>query len=114
MPEITKQDALRWLDMQRDAVNTEIAYAAPADQKQYHENLKIINWLAERTQEMTAVEYLETLTKMCYKAEHCKHCAFTAQRHGYADLYCFPCTAEEQRDCRRAVEIVKKWKEEHK
>ena len=47
MPEITKQDALRWLEMQRDAINTEIAYAAPDDKRQYFGNLRIVNWLAE-------------------------------------------------------------------
>lgn len=94
MPEITKQDALRWLDMQRDAINTEIAYAAPADQKQYHENLKIINWLAERTQEMTAVEYLEAREKM--PVMEATKAIFAVSK-----------------DNRRAVEIVKRWKEEH-
>lgn len=102
MPEITKQDALRWLDMQRDAVNTEIAYAAPADQKQYHENLKIINWLAERTQEMTAVEYFEAKVEMCDAND------------GMACLHCpmVDCRIGEKHHPRRAVEVVKRWKEE--
>ena len=93
---------LAWLDMQRDAVNTEIAYAAPADQKQYHENLKIINWLAERTQEMTAVEYLEARKEMCDAND------------GMACLHCpmVDCRIGEKHHPRRAVEIVKRWKEE--
>lgn len=72
---IDAKKALAWLDLQRDAVNTEIAYAAPSEQKQYHENLKIINWLAERTQDMTAVEYIETCGKICEGREICNGCA---------------------------------------
>ena len=102
---IDKQDALRWLDMQRDAVNTEIAYAAPADQKQYHENLKIINWLAERTQEMTAVEYLKTRKEMCDVHLHdCRKCQFAARGQ--------ICWRKEEFEPHVAVEIVKRWKEE--
>ena len=92
---IDKKTALAWLDLQRDAVNTEIAYAAPADQKQYHENLKIINWLAERTQEMTAVEYFEAQREM-----------FVQKR-----LDAITATLEQTNNPRRAVEIVKMWKE---
>ena len=102
---IEKQDALRWLDMQRDAVNTEIAYAAPADQKQYHENLKIINWLAERVQEMTAVEYLKTRKEMCDVHLHdCRKCQFAARGQ--------ICWRKEEFEPHVAVEIVKRWKEE--
>ena len=91
MPGITKQDVLKWLEMQRDAINTEIAYAAPADKGQYHENLKIINWLAERVDEMTAVEYFEVQREMIVRKEHA---AITA-------------TLEQARNPRLAVEIVK-------
>ena len=103
MPEITKQDALRWLDMQRDAINTEIAYAAPDEKKQYHENLKIINWLVDRVNEMTAVEYLEACGKICEGREICNGCVL--------DDNCPFSTAQEYPG--RAVEIVKRWKEEH-
>ena len=103
---IDKQDALRWLDMQRDAINTEIAFAAPDDKGQYFGNLKIVNWLAYRVNEMTAVEYLEA------KAEMCK-----AYAGGYGRADCLHCPAV---DCRiaekhhpsRVVEIMRKWKEE--
>ncbi len=96
MPDITKQDALRWLEMQRDAINTEIAYAAPSDKNQYFGNLRIVNWLADRLNEMTAVEYFETQREMFVKKEPG---AITA-------------TLEQARHPRLAVEIVKKWKEE--
>ena len=64
MPEITKQDALRWLEMQRDAINTEIAYAAPSDKSQYFGSLKVVNWIVDRVKEMTAVEFIEATGEM--------------------------------------------------
>ena len=102
MPEITKQDALRWLDMQRDAINTEIAYAAPSDKGQYFGNLKIVNWLVDRVNEMTAVEYLEARKELCDAND------------GMACLHCpmVDCRIGEKHHPRRAVEIVKRWKEE--
>lgn len=102
MPEITKQDALRWLDMQRDAINTEIAYAAPADKGQYFENLRVVNWLADRVNEMTAVEYLAVCSEICEGREFCEGCKLCD---------CCPfCMAQD--NPRRAVEVVKRWKEE--
>ena len=96
MPEITKQDALRWLEMQRDAINTEIAYAAPDDKRQYFENLRVVNWIVDRLNEMTAVEYFEAQREMFMQKEYD---AITS-------------TLEQARNPRRAVEIVKRWKEE--
>lgn len=102
MPEITKQDALRWLEMQRDAVNTEIVYAPQSEKKQYHKHLEIINALAERLNEMTAVEYLEACGKICEGREICNGCAL--------DDNCPFCTTQD--NPRRAVEVAKRWKEE--
>ena len=96
MPEITKQDALRWLDMQRDAINTEIAYVAPSDKAQYHGNLKIVNWLADRLNEMTAVEYFEAQREMFVQK---RPDAITA-------------TLEQARNPWIAVEVVRRWKED--
>ena len=113
MSDITSKDILAWLDMQRDAVNTEIAYAAPADQKQYHENLKIINWLAERVKDMTAVEYLDIKHKICVqyiehaKTRFCVGCPLDGVDHTNNT-----CGWLANNYPRRAVEIVKKWKEE--
>ena len=105
---IAKQDALRWLDMQRDAINTEIAYAAPDEKKQYHENLKIINWLAEAARvysgEMTAVEYLNARKELC-NSQACKKCPLSTHNTKH-------CAHMEFRAPARAVEIVKRWKEE--
>ena len=110
MNDSMKQDALKWLDMQRDAVNTEIAYALQSEQKQYHENLKIINWLAEAARiysgEMSAVEYLEARSKICDACifRPCDdECPLNRMGGG---------CAEDENDPSRAIEIVKKWKEE--
>lgn len=104
---IDAKKALAWLDLQRDAVNTEIAYAAPSEQKQYHENLKIINWLAERTQDMTAAEYARAHDEICDANQHCM-CESCPLGNNCVTLYSYG------DDILRAVEIVKKWKEEHK
>lgn len=106
---IDKKTALAWLDLQRDAVNTEIVYAAPSEQKQHHENLKIINRLAELVRldsgEMTAVEYLKTRKEMCEVHLHdCRKCQFAARGQ--------ICWRKEEFEPHVAVEIVKKWKEE--
>lgn len=93
---------LAWLDMQRDAVNTEIVYAPQSEKKQYHKHLEIINALAERLNEMTAVEYLEARKELCDAND------------GMACLHCpmVDCRIGEKHHPRRAVEIVKMWKEE--
>lgn len=106
MPEITKQDVLRWLDMQRDAINTEIAYAAPDDKAQYHGNLKIVNWLAEAARvysgEITAVEYCEAHDELCKAHQDCQQCPL--------DNCCT--SVDTFGGIKKAVEIVKQWKEE--
>ena len=103
MNDSMKQDALKWLDMQRDAVNTEIAYALQSEQKQYHENLKIINWLAEAARiysgEMSAVEFLNARDEM------------TAGTHKDRARV-LESIFQSGHNNELAVEIVKKWKEE--
>lgn len=104
MGEITKQDALRWLEMQRDAINTEIAYAAPSDKGQYFDNLRIVNWLVDRVNEMTAVELLDdvrAIRRICAASVGCNGCPFDAE-----------CPLVSSTPPRRAFEIVKRWKEE--
>lgn len=105
MPDITKQDALRWLEMQRDAINTEIAYAAPSDKNQYFGNLRIVNWLADRVKEMTAVEYGKLHDEICDTYQHCM-CASCPLGNNCISLDSYG------DDIRRAVEIMKRWKEE--
>lgn len=97
---------LAWLDMQRDAINTEIAYAAPDDKGQYFGNLKIVNWLVDKVNDMTAVEYLEVRREMCETHLHdCRLCPFAARGQ--------ICWRKEDFEPHVAVEIVKRWKEEH-
>lgn len=103
MPEITKKDALRWLEMQRDAINTEITYAAPNDKRQYHGNLKIVNWLVDRVKDMTAAECLDARNTLCDLARICPECLLVD--------YC-PIGTDDPQDPRRAVEIMRRWKEE--
>ena len=109
MADITSKDILAWLDMQRDAVNTEIVYAAQTEKKQYHKYLEIINALAERVNEMTAVEFLDSVNKECSKHEGvadgvhhpCDGCPFHSA-----------CIYGDDIPPRHAVEIVKRWKGE--
>ena len=100
---LTKRDALRWLEMQRDAVNTEIVYAAQTEKKQYHKYLEIINALAERVNEMTAVEYFEAKVEMC-SVHSCEECPL--------NRYPVRCRALEYENPRDAVAATKQWKEE--
>lgn len=112
MAEITKQDALRWLDMQRDAINTEIAYAAPDDKRQYFGNLKVVNWLVDRLNEMTAVEYLEIKHKICvHYIEHAKTRVCAGCPLDGVDHTNYTCGWLANNYPRRAVEIVERWKE---
>ena len=103
MPEITKQDALRWLEMQRDAVNTEIAYAAPSDKSQYFGNLKVVNWIVGRVKDMTAVEYFGAKDEMCDSVDSCEDCVRGLVGGGDSRN----CVEYECRHPRLAVEIVK-------
>ena len=100
MSDITTKDILAWLDMQRDAVNTEIVFAAQTEKKQYHKHLEIINALTERVNEMTAVEFARTV--------------FGAWHSCYDDDFAFAQIVVNKlcEDPNVAVEIVKKWKEE--
>lgn len=109
---IDKQDALRWLEVQRDAINTEIAYAAPDDKGQYFGNLKIVNWLVDKVNDMTAVEYLQTTRQICECNSQfkCNGCPFSA-RTVEDEMTCI-CGELQVYESERAVEIVKRWKEE--
>ena len=98
MHNITKQDALRWLDMQRDAINTEIAYAAPDDKGQYFGNLKVVNWIVDRVKDMTVVEFIEACEEIC-AGRRCKDCPINVS---FCPAHC----------TRNAYKIVKRWKEE--
>lgn len=103
MPEITIKAMLKWLDGQRDAVNARIIASPPENQGRYMPELQVINAIAERLQEMTAVEYLEAMRKLCDDYRFVLKC----------DGKCFDrCGRDERKNPREAVEIVKRWKEE--
>lgn len=71
--------------------------------------VRIINAIVERMREMTAVEFLEALNEECTKHEGitdgktnpCRRCPFDEN-----------CIYGDNPDLRRAVEVVRKWKEE--
>ena len=103
MPEITIKAMLKWLDGQRDAVNARIIASPPENQGRYMPELQVINAIAERVQEMTAVEHLKARAKMCDDYRFVLKC----------DGKCFGrCVRYEHKNPRAAVEIVKRWKEE--
>ena len=102
--------------MQRDAVNTEIVYALQDEKKQYHKHLQIINALAERAQEMTAVEYLTIRRKIdeayCQQMDYeiCKLCPLGKVSENGTRFCSY---VEVTKNPQRTVAILKKWKEEH-
>ena len=104
MPNIAIKDMLKWIDSQRDVVNTLINVAPPDRKDQYMPELYVINAIAERVQEMTAVEYLDdirAIKRICANRAGCRGCPFDAE-----------CPFVSSTQPHRAVEIVKRWKEE--
>lgn len=93
---IDKKTQLAWLDKQRSIVNDMIVNLPPDEQRKLLPELQVINAIAERVKDMTAVEYWEAWQEMFVQKE------FGA----------LPATLEQARNPRLAVEIVKKWKEE--
>lgn len=100
-----KQTQLAWLDKQRSVVNDMIVNLPPDEQKQLLPELQVINAIAERVKDMTAVEYLEVRREMCKAHLHdCRLCPFSARGQ--------ICWRKEDFEPHVAVEIVRKWKEE--
>lgn len=105
MPEITKKTQLAWLDKQRSIVNDMIINLPPDEQRKLLPELQVINAIAERVNEMTAVEYFKAKKKMCDVRLHgCRICPFAASGH--------VCVREEESEPHVAIAIVKRWKEE--
>lgn len=94
---------LAWLDKQRSIVNDMIVNLPPDEQKQLLPELQIINAIAERVNEMTAVEYFEAKVEMC-SGHSCEECPL--------NRYPVRCRALEYENPRDAVAATKKWKEE--
>ena len=105
-----KQDMLAWLSARREALNARIVAASPQEEGQYLGELQIINAIEARLNEMTAVEFLRTVDEECAKYEGvnypgsspCRLCPFEGR-----------CIYGDDVEPSVAVDIVKKWKEEH-
>ena len=115
MPEITIKAMLKWLDGQRDAVNARIIASPPENQGRYMPELQVINAIAERVQEMTAVEYLKATREIAdaycdhVHVNGCMECPFYTDDFSGGMLCSFDVTT---RNPRKTVTIVKRWKEE--
>ena len=113
MSDITIKDMLAWLEGQRDEINTVITMVEPDQQAAYMPELRIINAIAERVQEMTAVEYLKATREIadayCDHINGCMECPFYTDDFSGGMLCSFDVTT---RNPRKTVAIVKKWKEE--
>ena len=113
MPEITKKTQLAWLDKQRSIVNDMVVNLSQNEQRKLLPELQVINAIAERVKEMTAVEYLEIKHKICVqyieraKERFCVECPLDGVDHTNNT-----CAWLANKYPRRAVEIVKRWKEE--
>ena len=97
-----KQAQLAWLDKQRSIVNDMIINLPPDEQWQLRQELQVINAIAERTQEMTAVEYCEAHDELCKAHQDCQQCPL--------DNCCT--SVDTFGGIKKAVEIVKRWKGE--
>ena len=111
MPNIAIKDMLKWIDAQRDVVNTLINVAPPDRKDQYMPELYVINAIAERLQEMTAVEFFGAVNELrsMYCADgDCSDCPLEREKVRCGHNLCgylleYPV---------RYITIVKRWKEE--
>ena len=94
---------IAWLDRKRDEVNEQIIHAAPDEQGAWMPELYVINAIAERVQEMTAVEYLEAKRKYCDWARQTSRCAGVCWES---------CIWEERNAPCDTIMAIKRWKEE--
>ena len=95
--DVSVQYMLEYLNERIYSLETAMALSPPIDQPPFHDEIRIINAIAERVREMTAVEYFETQREMF------------AQKAPDA----ITVAVEQAITPRRAVEIVQKWKGEH-
>lgn len=117
MPTITVEDMLKWLDVQHAAAVDKLQAMQDGEENHIERSeaatdMRIINAIKERVQELTAAEYLEAHQKMCveylntddFPISACAGCPLE-------NPYC-NCKYFELHYHRQAVEIVKRWKEE--
>lgn len=120
MDKITMEDIMQWLEAQRTEVIFRLTALGDGDESHVEyssdaKTVRIINAIVKRVQEMTAVEYLEAKIAMCDSvwndANEDYGCCSGCELHDpETELHC---QYIEYNSHRRAVEIVKKWKEEH-
>lgn len=106
MPEITTKTMLDWLDRHRTAVNEQIVTVHSDEKAAWMPELQIINALAERVRDMTAVEYARAHDEICDAHQHCM-CASCPLGNNCVSLCSYG------GEIHIAVEIAKRWKEEH-
>lgn len=110
MDKITMEDIMQWLEAQRTEVIFRLTALGDGDEShvEYSSDAKavrIINAIVKRMGEMTAVEYLEAKHDICF-SHTCKKCPLAITGHEES------CRCSEIYEQYRAIEIVKKWKEE--
>lgn len=106
---LTKKDMLEFIRAHREALNEKTVKASPQEEGQFLPEMQMWNAIEAQVREMSAVEYLREKTEMC---------DFFI-RNGFGSCDGCPrdkaeprCGHLEEIDPRRAVEVVKKWKEE--
>lgn len=112
MDKITMEDIMQWLEAQRTEVIFRLTALGDGDEShvEYSSDAKavrIINAIVKRMGEMTAVEFLERWNEMC-KNSVCETCPIAA----LPTAKYYQCGYVVCSNPGRAVEIVKKWKEE--
>lgn len=106
---LTKKDMLEFIRAHREALNEKTVKASPQEEGQFLPEMQMWNAIEAQVREMTAVEFLEVLNEECAKHEGitdgktnpCQRCPFDGN-----------CIYGDNPDSHRAVEVVRKWKEE--
>ena len=104
---LTKKDTLEFIRAHREALNEKTVKASPQEEGQFLPEMQMWNAIEAQVREMTAVEYLEAREEICnrhYRFGNCAPCPFSGS-------VCLLWRIERE-ECSRAVEIVKRWKEE--
>lgn len=110
MKEITKKNMLDWLEDARLSAAARLAALGDGEEERVQDSPEarevcIINAIAERVREMSAVEYGKLHDEICDAYQHCM-CASCPLGNDCISLDSYG------DDIRRAVEIMKMWKEE--
>ena len=114
MKEITEKNMLDWLEGVRLSAAARLAALGDGDEERVQDGPEarevcIINAIAERVKEITAVEFLSAVNEEC--AKHDRRCE---SGHSPCEACAFyeTCIYGECENTRLAVETVKRWMEE--